>query len=488
MKKVFIFMAVTFILLSQSAVSQETDFASLPSRPYKAGVDPDIDKFISSWQESMPKSNYGQLVERDVLKKSAGDPMNPHTKGAVLTYLNRFTHGTLNVNASTTPSKLSGEQVVFFVDGGRGTIKAGGTTAELYSGIGVLMPPDIEFVITNTGKVPLTMYVFAEPVPDGFAPKKTIVVKDTNSMPIGGTTGHWSHIFTPLFSPADGTAWLDMGPVWYDAMTMGQPHSHNPGFEEVWTALDGDINILLGKQMRKLPVGSAYKVPPDYMSPHSNINAGDKPIRLMWFIVRTVPEPPPPPQSMLAPKPFDPDVDPNIDMYIGNWRDSQPRHTHGSLVEREVLSKCEGDPMNPPRKGAVLKYVNRFVHATLMGYNSTLPTTPIGEQELFYILSGKGTLASGGKTYDLYSGMTFLVPGGVEFSMINTGEEPMTMYLVAEPTPDGFSPKRSVSISSANFLALRLYDLRRSLSVKCSANCDFLTSAQKAVSGSIIAI
>ena len=43
--------------------------------------------------------------------------------------------------------------------------------------------------------------------------------------------------------------------------------------------------------------------------------------------------------------PYSPDVDPNIDMNIGNWKDSEPRYTHGTLEERDILTK--GDPLNP---------------------------------------------------------------------------------------------------------------------------------------------
>ena len=44
--------------------------------------------------------------------------------------------------------------------------------------------------------------------------------------------------------------------------------------------------------------------------------------------------------------PYTPGVDPDIDMFIGNWRESMPKHSHGSLVERDILTK--GDSMNPP--------------------------------------------------------------------------------------------------------------------------------------------
>ncbi len=36
--------------------------------------------------------------------------------------------------------------------------------------------------------------------------------------------------------------------------------------------------------------------------------------------------------------PYTPSVDPDIDMYFGSWKESMPRHSHGSLIERDVLN------------------------------------------------------------------------------------------------------------------------------------------------------
>jgi len=65
---------------------------------------------------------------------------------------------------------------------------------------------------------------------------------------------------------------------------MAQPHSHDVGVEEIWIALKGDIKVHLGKQLRDLPVGSAYKIPPNGMTAHSKINASGKQIKLMWMM------------------------------------------------------------------------------------------------------------------------------------------------------------------------------------------------------------
>ncbi|MBT4484448.1 MAG: cupin domain-containing protein [Candidatus Latescibacteria bacterium] len=146
--------------------------------------------------------------------------------------------------------------------------------------------------------------------------------------------------------------------------------------------------------------------------------------------------------------PYTPGKDANIDLYINSWKNSESRITHGSLVERDILTR--GNHLKPPRKGAVLEYVKRFAHAALSPGTSTEPTRLKSEQEIFYILSGKGSIKAGRKKADLYSGICVLIPANREFTMTNTGDEPLTMYLICEPTPDGFKPKKNMAVTDEN--------------------------------------
>ncbi|MFC1651454.1 cupin domain-containing protein [Candidatus Latescibacterota bacterium] len=154
------------------------------------------------------------------------------------------------------------------------------------------------------------------------------------------------------------------------------------------------------------------------------------------------------PYSMLDPNPYNPETDPNIDMYIGSWKESMPIKTHGAMIERDILTV--GDPMNPPTKGAVLKYTNRFVRASIGAYESTSPVSLEREQEIFYVLSGTGTVSAGGKTADLHPGIAVLIPSGLEFSMTNTGAETLAMYLIAEPVPAGFIGNKDMLVVDEN--------------------------------------
>lgn len=273
--------SIIIILTFLSVASSKNE---LEENPYGSEKGPDIDLFIAGWQESLPFISYGSLIERDIFTRCSGDIMNPPSKGAVLKYINRFTHASLYGHNSTTPAALKDEQEIFFILSGKGTIKTGGKTSDLYEGISVLLPPGISFTMTNTGEEPLTMFLISEPLPEGFSPKKEIVVKDENVLPIPANTGHWTHIFRRIFTKEDGMATIyQLGTVMLDPMTIGQPHSHDVGIEEIWAAIQGDITFMLGKSLRKLPPGSAYMIPPDGKTPHSTINVSDKTVKLLYF-------------------------------------------------------------------------------------------------------------------------------------------------------------------------------------------------------------
>jgi mannose-6-phosphate isomerase-like protein (cupin superfamily) len=146
--------------------------------------------------------------------------------------------------------------------------------------------------------------------------------------------------------------------------------------------------------------------------------------------------------------PYTPGKDPDIDLYIVNWKDSAPNKTYGALTEQAIFTK--GDPMKPPSKGAVLKYCNRFTRASLEPQATTGSVTLKGEQEVYYILSGKGAIKAAKKTIDLYEGICILMPANITFTMTGNGSEPLTMYLVNEPIPQGFRPNKDILVRDEN--------------------------------------
>jgi mannose-6-phosphate isomerase-like protein (cupin superfamily) len=252
-----------------------------------------IDMFMGDWRDSMPRHVFGSLVLRDILTR--GDNFAPPQPGAILQAANYLAYGRLQPRDSTLPTTLDHEQIVYYFIGGSGEIAAGGKTAPVHQDVAVLMPANLEFVIKNTSDQDLKMYVVSEPTPQNFVPGKEMLVTDERQVPvrtpmaaspytIQGASGHWAHIVRDLFSKTDGLATIgDIITVTIDPLTMGEPHPHNPGQEEIWAAIDGNSLAFIGSELRIQHPGMAYMIRPDHSMTHSNINSGDTPVKFLWF-------------------------------------------------------------------------------------------------------------------------------------------------------------------------------------------------------------
>ena len=239
----------------------DVPFSMLDPKKYTPGEDPDPRMFIGNWRETLPHHR-GGLVIRDILTKLEGnDHLRPTRKAAVLTTLNEINYVTVEQRVTTSPYTNKGEQELFYVASGQGVASSGGRTYELKEGVGLVVPPGVEYTLKNTSAdVHLCMYRIVEPIPSGFTPKKEITAtyeyNNNEAM-----TVHWANIDRSIMGRKDGTAVVGgLTAVKLDPMTMAQPHSHQEGVEEIWIALKGDVTLLLGKHLFKLPVGAAYKV------------------------------------------------------------------------------------------------------------------------------------------------------------------------------------------------------------------------------------
>jgi mannose-6-phosphate isomerase-like protein (cupin superfamily) len=243
-----------------------------------------IDLYFGDWHNATPRTVRGSLEERDILTR--GDAANPTQKGAVLRYVTSYTYDTLAPQASTKPTRLDGQQEIYFVESGQGTVTAGGQTADLYRNIAVLMPANLEFTIKSTGAQPLAMYVIAEPTPPGFRPNDAMLVRDENKLPVTSTTGLWCHIVKPLFVTSDGLGTLQsVLTVTLDPLTIGKPHVvDHTDIEEVWTALYGTSLAFVSNALRKQTPGMAFYHVPDNLTPHTNVNQNeDSQVKFLYF-------------------------------------------------------------------------------------------------------------------------------------------------------------------------------------------------------------
>jgi len=257
----------------------------LDPRPLDPERDPDIDMYLNNWQNSIPYNTHGSLIERAILTKCEGDPLKPERKGEVLNVVNRLVYATLDPSASTTPTKLNGEQEIFYIMSGQGVVHTVKKTAELREGAMLMIPEGLEFTMTNTGDELMTMYLINEPVPPGFEPKEEFEINYEDELPLrneGYISVHWSHNGRAGISGAT----LGTGRLIINAMTIAQPHSHDMSSEEVWLCTENKILEILGKEIRWVTPGMAFRVPPTGYTPHGHINPTDKPTRFFIYIAR----------------------------------------------------------------------------------------------------------------------------------------------------------------------------------------------------------
>ena len=450
LRPVTILCILLVLAVSSTAFTQAPPNSMLDPKPYDPAVDPDTDMFIGHWKNSMPRNIHGSLVVRDILTENKGDRLRPARKGAVLTELKSVSFASLEPSAKTSPGKLNGEQELYYIMSGKGTLSSGGKTYDLYKGVGLVVPPGIEYSMKSTGDVPLTMYLVVEPIPEGFEPKKEIGYRfefDGNQF----ISVHWANIDRNIIGKNEGTAVIGgFTAVKIDPMTMAQPHSHDVGVEEVWIAIKGDIKLYIGKKLRNLPPGSAYKIPDNGITPHANINFTDNQAKLI-HMMKSLPGRSFP-YAQLNPKLFDPETDPDIDMFLGHWKDSMPRNIYGSLVVRDILVKGEGDPLRPTRNNAPLRDLISVSYVTLEPHAVTKPSTLDGTQEIYYIQSGTGVMEAGNKRVELREGIGILLPPGIEFVFVATGSEHLTMYRIVESVPPGFDVKKEIVVKDENLI------------------------------------
>ncbi|HUK90995.1 MAG TPA: hypothetical protein VLZ81_11385 [Blastocatellia bacterium] len=146
----------------------------------------------------------------------------------------------------------------------------------------------------------------------------------------------------------------------------------------------------------------------------------------------------------------------DLDLYFGDWHNASSRTADGGLEERDVFTR--GDPQNPASKGAVLRFLNSYTYATLAPHASTKATRLNGQQEIFFITAGHGSAQAGGQTADLFRNIAVLMPEKLEFTLSNSGSEPLTMYVINEPTPAGFRPNSSMLVRDENKLPITSSD------------------------------
>ncbi|MBC8458108.1 MAG: cupin domain-containing protein [Deltaproteobacteria bacterium] len=142
-----------------------------------------------------------------------------------------------------------------------------------------------------------------------------------------------------------------------------------------------------------------------------------------------------------------------IAMWISSWQDNMPVGGHGSMIENPIL--IPGDPQNPPAPGAVLKWASRFNRAQLAPCAETPAITHEKEQEVLYVVRGKGMFQSEDKSEAIGPGVAILIPAGVPHSIENTSiTDHLEVLWLAEQLEDDASPAKELIVRDTKKLPI----------------------------------
>jgi mannose-6-phosphate isomerase-like protein (cupin superfamily) len=419
--------------------------------------------WINDYRNSKPRTVYGSLVFRDILTRLDGaDKLHPVKKGAVLSDIMVVSYATLAPGATASGKVSAGNVQIYLAVGGEGKITVNSKSYDLKDGVGFTLTPDFDFKLISTGKAPLAFYVREEPLPSNFkaTPDLVVVSRWDNDRRVGA---HWVHTCN------GGPNGLNLCTI--PPHTMPQPHSHPQ--EEAWIMVKGETTLSLGKNLRRMTPGQAYRIPPTGVTAHSNINWSDEPVEMIYMGplsrggagggqqagAQGAPQGGPQggapggQQGMdfarLDNAAINPATEPDVDMFMGNWRDAFPRMMYGNLYVRDMLTALQGsDPLHPIHKGAVLTNAVAVSYAMLEPGSTAHPIAAELKdiQQTFVVNSGTGIIKCGDKTFELSKGKAFIVTPGMDFKITGTGDHYMSFYVVTQKLPAGLSPNAMVNV------------------------------------------
>jgi hypothetical protein len=153
-----------------------------------------------------------------------------------------------------------------------------------------------------------------------------------------------------------------------------------------------------------------------------------------------------------------------LDLYFGDWHSSPVHTVYGQLEEQAVLTR--GDALHPTAKAAVLRFATAYQHALLPPHASTSSIRLSGQQQIYFITSGEGKASSAHQSVELSPNIAVLMPADFEFTLTNTGDKPLDMYVIEEPTVPGFHPNTSMLVRDENVLPFSTTNLQWSYMVK----------------------
>jgi mannose-6-phosphate isomerase-like protein (cupin superfamily) len=153
-----------------------------------------------------------------------------------------------------------------------------------------------------------------------------------------------------------------------------------------------------------------------------------------------------------------------LNTYFSDWHKAPVRTAYGHLTEQDILTR--GDALHPSAAGAVLRSASAYEYATLAPHASTSSIRLKDQQQIYFVVSGSGKAIAGKQSVELSTNIAVLMPADLEFTLTNTGDQPLAMYLIEEPISPGFHPNNSMLVRDENALPFSSTDTQWSYMVK----------------------
>jgi len=234
---------------------------------------------MRNWLESDLEVTHGNLVEWRILTRA--DPKDPGKPGAILNHLVSFARATIDAECYTSAASHDNLEEIFYVVRGAGSINVGSEQRSVRDGDVILVPPRRSHILVNEEKEPMELLVVLGEIPP--EKRKTeankLVVRNWRQSPI--EKGHWNHLVRGLLKSADSLCGISAIIVEIEGMKACEPHSHAPGGDELWYALEGEALHCVGQEVRRqLPGYIVPAYPSEYT--HAQITPTDKPVKFFY--------------------------------------------------------------------------------------------------------------------------------------------------------------------------------------------------------------
>lgn len=182
---------------------------------------------------------------------------------------------------------------------------------------------------------------------------------------------------------------------------QGRQHSdyhQHANIEQMYYVLKGHGQLLLGEEKRDVQEGDAVYIPATV--PHQAFNDGD-----FWM------------EHLIVSCPLDEATEGTP--IVRNWRDTNPAIGEQRAVVWDLLSPA-GDVS--PENGGVLQQMHSVTRQAVQGRQATTFHQLDGIEQVYYVLSGRGIIATEESQQALTEGSAVYVAPGVAHRIVNEGD------------------------------------------------------------------